>query len=105
MLSLMQAWEMLLDQAIASLASRADTRNKIHRICDKKTHLLSSFRRPRLFDEARLGDKLDDKLDDNALEYFDDPFDVSEVALVTSPDDPFDVSEKLAPFIISEQLA
>ena len=105
MLSLMQAREMLLDQAIASLASRADTRNKIHRICDKKTHLLSSFRRPRLFDEARLGDKLDDKLDDNALEYFDDPFDVSEVALVTSPDDPFDVSEKLAPFIISEQLA
>ena len=101
----MQAREMLLDQAIASLASRADTRNKIHRICDKKTHLLSSFRRPRLFDEARLGDKLDDKLDDNALEYFDDPFDVSEVALVTSPDDPFDVSEKLAPFIISEQLA
>ena len=58
-----------------------------------------------MFDEARLGDKLDDKLDDNALEYFDDPFDVSEVALVTSPDDPFDVSEKLAPFIISEQLA
>ena len=48
---------------------------------------------------------MDDKLDDNALGYFDDPFDVSEVALVTSPEDPFDVSEKLAPFIMSEQLA
>lgn len=47
---------------------------------------------------------MDDKLDVNALEYFDDPFDVSEVALVTSPNEPFDVSEKLNPFIISEQL-
>jgi hypothetical protein len=58
-----------------------------------------------LLDEARLGDKLDDKLDDNGLEYFDDPFDnVSEVSLATSPDDPFDVSETLAPVMISEQL-
>lgn len=48
------------------------------------------------------GARLDDKLDDNGIEYFDDPFDVSEVVLATVLDDPFDVSKELT---ISEQLA